>query len=139
MTKASYAEFDEFEASLYGVNGRYMLRSAQRRDWRLRVLELNGVALMAGQEGAATIYSGAGMPGCFNLFLPLSGHECTVVDGRRFDRHAIGWMAPDRMFHIDASRPASWMTISMSCELVCRWMAAHADSADLSCSPAILS
>jgi len=68
MTKASYAEFDEFEASLYGVNGRYMLRSAQRRDWRLRVLELNGVALMAGQEGAATIYSGAGMPGCFNLF-----------------------------------------------------------------------
>ncbi len=81
MTKASYAEFDEFEASLYGVNGRYMLRSAQRRDWRLRVLELNGVALMAGQEGAATIYSGAGMPGCFNLFLPLSGHECTVVDG----------------------------------------------------------
>jgi len=132
MTNASYAEFDEFEASLYGVNGRYMLRSAQRRDWRLRVLELNGVALMAGQEGAATIYSGAGMPGCFNLFLPLSGHECTVVDGRRFDRRAIGWMAPDRMFHIDASRPASWMTISMPCELVCRWMATYADNADLS-------
>ena len=57
---------------------------------------------MPGQEGAATIYSGAGMPGCFNLFLPLSGHECTVVDGRRFDRHAIGWMAPVRMVRSEA-------------------------------------
>lgn len=132
MSEASFAEFDEFEASLHGVSGKYLLRSAQRRAWRLRVADLDGIALMTGQEGAATLYSGAGMPGCYNLFLPLSGHDCTVVDGRRFDRHTLGWMAPEQMFHIDAARPASWMTISMSCELVCRWMAAHADFADLS-------
>lgn len=127
MSRLICAEFDEFEEALYGVEGHYVLRSRQQRDWRLRVVELNGVALMFGREGAGTVYSGIGLPGFFNIFLPLSRHECTVLSGQRMDHRLIGWMVPEAMFHIDASQPASWMTVAMSCELVLRWAQQHED------------
>ncbi|SFQ27750.1 helix-turn-helix domain-containing protein [Ectopseudomonas toyotomiensis] len=132
MSRLICADFDEFEEALYGVEGRYLLRSRQQRDWRLRVVELDGVALMFGREGAGTVYSGVGLPGFFNIFLPLSRHECTVLGGKRLDPRFIGWMVPDAMFHIDASQPASWMTVAMSCELVLRWAQQHEDEFDLS-------
>ncbi|WP_349570469.1 helix-turn-helix domain-containing protein [Azotobacter salinestris] len=135
MSRLVCADFDEFEEALYGVQGRYVLRSRQQRDWRLRVVELNGVALMFGREGAGTVYSGVGLPGFFNIFLPLNRHECTVVNGHPFDRRLLAWMVPDAMFHIDASQPATWMTVAMSCELVLRWAKVHEDEFD----PSILS
>lgn len=134
MVSLVCAEFDEFEEALYGVQGHYVLRAKQQRDWRLRIVDLDGVALMIGREGAGTVYNGVGSPGYFNIFLPLSGHQTTVVDGHRFDRRRIGWMVPDAMFHIDASQPASWMTVAMSSELVARWIATHEDEID----PALL-
>lgn len=132
MSRLICADFDEFEEALYGVEGRYLLRSRQQRDWRLRVIELGGVALMFGREGAGTVYSGVGLPGFFNIFLPLSRHECTVLGGQRLGRQLIGWMVPEAMFHIDASQPGSWMTVAMSCELVQHWAQRHDDEFDLS-------
>ena len=132
MLELVCAEFDEFEEALYGVQGRYVLRSSQQRDWRLRIVDLNGVALMTGREGAGTVYSGIGLPGYFNIFVPLSAHLSTVVDGQRFDRSKIGWMSPDVMFHIDASQPGSWLTVAMASELVLRRAESHADEFDYS-------
>jgi AraC family transcriptional regulator, ethanolamine operon transcriptional activator len=132
MTRLTCTEFDAFEEALYGVQGRYVLRTRQQRDWRLRIVDLDGIALMAGREGAGTVYNGIGLPGTFNLFVPLSAHEFTVVDGVRFDRRKIGWMAPNVMFHIDAGRPGSWLTVAMSCEIVLDWARTHADEFDFS-------
>lgn len=132
MSRLICADFDEFEEALYGVQGRYLLRTQQQRDWRLRIVDLNGVALMFGREGAGTVYSGTGLQGFYNVFLPLSQHECTVLSGRRLDRQLVGWMVPEAMFHIDASQPASWMTVAMSCELVQRWAQQHDDEFDVS-------
>ena len=126
------SEFDEFEEALYGVQGRYVLRTPQQRDWQLRVLDLGGVALMSGREGAGTLYSGAVLPGCFNIFMPLTGHGATVVDGQVFDRRRVGWMVPNAMFHINAHSPASWLTVAISCEWVLRWASIHEDEFDFS-------
>jgi AraC family ethanolamine operon transcriptional activator len=124
------SEFDEFEEALYGVQGRYVLRTRQQRDWQLSVVDLDGVALMSGREGAGTVYSGIGLPGYFNIFLPLTGHESTVVDGHAFNRRRIGWMVPDAMFHINAKCPASWLTVAMSCESVLSWASVREDEFD---------
>lgn len=48
MSRLICADFDEFEEALYGVEGHYVLRSRQQRDWRLRdqmreQLKLHGV------------------------------------------------------------------------------------------------
>ena len=55
-----------------------------------------------------------------------------MLGGQRLDRRLIGWMVPEAMFHIDASQPASWMTVAMSCELVLRWAQQHEDEFDVS-------
>jgi AraC family ethanolamine operon transcriptional activator len=132
MAQLICQEFDEFEESLRGVQGRYVLRERQQRDWRLRVVELDGVTVMAGREGAANVYHGVGLSQCFNIFLPLGNPESVVVDGRGFDERTIGWMAPDLMFHIRAGGPTSWLTVAMSAELVMRWASAHEDEFDFS-------
>ncbi|MEX0163579.1 AraC family transcriptional regulator [Pseudomonas brassicacearum] len=132
MVQLVCSEFDEFEEALYGVQGRYVLHARQQRDWQLNVVDLNGVALMSGREGAATVYTGVGLPGYFNIFVPLTGHDTTVVDGHAFNRRRVGWMVPNAMFHIDAKRPASWLTVAMSCELVLRWAAVRDDEFDFS-------
>lgn len=132
MVQLICSEFDEFEEALYGVQGRYVLRTRQQRDWQLNVVDLNGVALMSGREGAGTVYTGIGLPGYFNIFVPLSAHESTVVDGHAFNRRRVGWMVPNAMFHINAKSPASWLTVAMSCELVLRWAAIREDEFDFS-------
>lgn len=132
MSQLICTDFDEFEEALYGVTGHYVLRSRQQHDWRLRVVELDGVALMFGREGASTVYSGVGLPGFFNIFLPLGQHECTVLSGQRLDHRLIGWMVPDAMFHLDSNQPTSWMSVAMSCELVLRWAQQHEDEFDSS-------
>ncbi|MCX2900492.1 AraC family transcriptional regulator [Pseudomonas mandelii] len=132
MVQLICSQFDEFEEALYGVQGRYVLRTRQQRDWQLKVVDLNGVALMSGREGAGTVYTGIGLPGYFNIFVPLTGHETTVVDGHRFDRRRIGWMVPNAMFHINATHPASWLTVAMSCELVLHWASLREDEFDFS-------
>lgn len=75
MSRLICTDFDEFEEALYGVTGRYVLRSRQQRDWQLRVVELGGVALMFGREGAGTVYSGVGLPGFFNPRVINQGDE----------------------------------------------------------------
>lgn len=130
MTKLVCPEFDEFEAALYGVQGRYVLRSRPQRDWQLKVIELDGVAIMMGREGASTAYSGIGMHDYFNIFVPLSAQQCTIVDGRAFDERTVGWMAPDQMFHIVAERAASWLTVAISAPLVLHWVHTHVDEFD---------
>jgi AraC family ethanolamine operon transcriptional activator len=132
MVQLICSEFDEFEEALYGVQGRYVLRTRQQRDWQLNVVDLNGVALMSGREGAGTVYTGIGLPGYFNIFVPLTGHESTVVDGQAFNRRRVGWMVPNAMFHINAKSPASWLTVAMSCELVLRWAGVREDEFDFS-------
>ncbi|MDF0729292.1 helix-turn-helix domain-containing protein [Pseudomonas entomophila] len=131
MGRLVCADFDEFQEALYGVQGHYVLRSRQQRDWRLRVVELGEVALMFGREGAGTVYSGVGLPGFYNVFLPLSRHACTVLGGQAMTPRLVGWMVPEAMFHIDASQPASWMTVAMSCEQVLGWAQRHEDEFDL--------
>lgn len=132
MVQMICSEFDEFEEALYGVQGRYVLRTRQQRDWQLNVVDLNGVALMSGREGAGTVYTGIGLPGYFNIFVPLTGHESTAVDGHAFNRRRVGWMVPNAMFHINAKSPASWLTVAMSCELVLRWAGVREDEFDFS-------
>ncbi|MTW09352.1 helix-turn-helix domain-containing protein [Pseudoduganella eburnea] len=131
MTQLVCPEFDAFEAALYGVQGKYVLRSRQYRDWRLKMIDLDGAAIMLGKEGASTAYSGTGMPGYFNIFVPLSAQQYTIVNGHAFDADTIGWMSPERMFHIVAERAASWLTVAIAAPLVVRWCQSHADEFDL--------
>ena len=127
MISLKYPEFDEFESALRGVQGYYVLRSKESRQWRLTITELQGVSLTLACEGAANIYVGASSVDCFNLLIPLTGHEALTLDGHRFNRREVGWQVPGRMFCFDARTSRYWLAIAISREQVLTWIEMHQD------------
>lgn len=120
MTGLVCEEFDQFVEALSGLDGRYLLRTKQSRDWRLRMVDLNGVVLTIGHEGAGRIYNGLGLRGHFHAYLLLDGDHAVTVDGRVFRPGQICWIAPGKTFHTCTSGPICWLNISLSTELVLR-------------------
>lgn len=53
------------------------------------------------------------MPGTFTAFFPVDAHSAIRLNGKRFDRETIAWLAPNQMFHIDTDRPTKWMSVTI--------------------------
>jgi AraC family ethanolamine operon transcriptional activator len=122
-------DFEQFVEGLPRLEGRYILRTPQSRDWRLRLLDLNGVTLMAGREGAGRIYTGSARDS-FHAFVLLSGDESMTLDGARVGRHEVVWCAPGSVFHGVTDRPIRWLNLAVSVDLVSEWARAHEDEFD---------
>lgn len=131
MIRLVVREFDAYDEALPCADGHRVLRGRQQRDWRLAIVDLHGVGLTRGRAGAASIYSAAGSPGLFSLLIPLTRHDQLLIDGHRFDRHTFAWLAPERVFHIDSRQPASWLSVTISKELLMSWLASHEDEGHL--------
>jgi AraC family transcriptional regulator, ethanolamine operon transcriptional activator len=130
MIRLVVREFDEYDEALPCADGHRILRGRQQRDWRLAIVDLHGVRLMRGWAGAASIYSGTGSAGLFSFLIPLTRHDQVLIDGHHFDRQTIAWLAPERVFHIDSRQPASWLSVTISKELLMSWFASHEDQGD---------
>ncbi len=130
MIQLDSRQFGEFEKALRGVRGHFVLHSRQARDWRLRIVELGGLALSILKAGAAHFYSGAGSAGCFTFFMPLGRHEDLALNGIRFDRRKVGWLVPGRGFHVDARRPLTTLHVTISRELLVSSLASRHPEAE---------
>ena len=130
MIRLVVREFDAYDEALPCADGHRVLRGRQQRDWRLAIVDLHGVGVTRGRAGAASIYSAAGSAGLFSFLIPLTRHDQLLIDGHRFDRQTIAWLAPGRVFHIDSRQPASWLSVTISKELLMSWFASHEDEGD---------
>jgi len=120
-------EFDAYDEALPCADGHRVLRGRQERDWRLALVDLRGVGVMRGRAGGASIFSGAGSAGLFTCVIPLTRHDQLLIDGHRFDRQTLAWLAPGRVFHIDSRQPASWLSVTISKDVLMSWFASHED------------
>ena len=127
MIRVVVQEFDAYDEALPCADGHRVLRGRQQRDWRLAIVDLHGVGLTRGRAGAASIYSAAGSAGLFSFLIPLTRHDELLIDGHRCDRQTIAWLAPGRVFHVDSRQPASWLSVTISKELLLSWFAFHED------------
>ena len=134
MIRLVVREFDAYDEALPCADAHRVLRGRPERDWRLTTMDLRGVRLTMGRAGAASIFSGAGSANFYTTLIPLSRHDQLLVNGHSFDKHTIAWMAPERVFHIDSRKPASWLSVTISKELLTSWFATHEDEGD----PALL-
>ncbi len=122
-------DFDAFVEALPGLDGRYLLRSPQSRDWWLRAIDFGGISITTGQEGAARIYDGASQRDSCHAFLLREGAgQEARVDGRPIDARTIAWTAPGSAFHTTTSRPVRWLNITMHSELLTAMGAVHPDA-----------
>ncbi len=87
-------EFDQFVETFSGLHGSYILRTAQVRDWRLRTMDLNGVTVMLGAEGAGRVYDGRAADGWFHIFMVLGNGYGVTMNGVEFDSGTVAWIVP---------------------------------------------
>lgn len=123
-------EFDQFVETFSGLHGSYILRTAQVRDWRLRTMDLNGVTVMLGAEGAGRVYDGRAADGWFHIFMVLGNGYGVTMNGVEFDSGTVAWIVPNKTFLTSSDKPLRWLNIAISAELVLQWAAEHQDEFD---------
>lgn len=111
MTRLVCTEFDEFADALPGVDGRYLLTGSAVCDWKLQVVELDGVTLMAGQDGAANLFQASCMPGVYSLFVPLETTSGVAVNGELLGSSCVSWLVPGSEFHMRAVGAQRWLAV----------------------------
>ena len=128
MTRLVFSDFDEYDLALRGVSGHErILRSRPQCSWELGVIDLNGVTLMMGRSGGASIFLGAGSSGCFTVVVPMARQETVVMNGECLGRKSAAWLAPARDFYFNSRVPTSWLSVTASSETLLSWLAAHED------------
>jgi AraC family ethanolamine operon transcriptional activator len=121
---------DRFVEPLGGTQRRPILRTAQVRYWP-RTVDLNGVTLTKGAEGAAGGCSGPKSNDCFHVWMVLGDGYGVTLDGIDFDRRSIAWIAPGKSFVTRSGKPARWLNISIAADLVLKWAGRHQETFDL--------
>ena len=130
MTRILCSDFEQFFATLPGQRGHCILRTRQTGDWRLRMIDLNGITVMTGREAAGRVYNGVKLQDCFNVSFLLGTQYAAAIDGKPFDGRRIAWFAPGRMFHTTTDGPTRWLSICISGHLVRQWAGTHQDEFD---------
>lgn len=110
MTVLACEDFDEFCELLDGVDGRYLLTECSRRAWRLRMVELPNITVMAGHDGAPSLFQAACQAGVHGLFISLDATPL-ALNGVLLDSSSVGWLAPGSEFHMRARGPARWLSL----------------------------
>lgn len=120
LTEISSPRFDEFEEALYGIHGRHVLVRRASLAWKLGVLELDGVSLMHGRNGARSVYQGSCAPGTFLLFLPLQNLEGLVLNGMALGRNAVGICPPGLENRLPSTGGMRWLAVTMDMDRLLR-------------------
>lgn len=114
MTHLVCTEFDEFAEALQGVDGRYLLTGSAVCDWQLQVVELHGVTLMAGQDGAANLFHASCLQGVYSLFVPLGATSSVIVNGELLGSSYVSWLVPGSEFHMRADGAQRWLAVMIA-------------------------
>ena len=82
--------FDDFDDSLFGVEGRTILTAPEEAVWRSDLLSIDGLGLQVVQEGGPNSYDGAATAGCVSLAVGLRAPTFLRLGGAGL---SAGWMA----------------------------------------------
>lgn len=114
MLRLECSDFGEFAEALSGVDGRYLRMGTSQQQWRLEVVELDGVTVMLGQDGAANLFQASCQAGVHSLFVPLSPDGSVSVGGEFLERHHVSWLEPGAEFHMHATTALCWLAVMVS-------------------------
>jgi AraC family transcriptional regulator, ethanolamine operon transcriptional activator len=123
--------FQKSVAVFSGMQGRYIAKTARVRGWRLRTVDLNGIEIVMGSEGAGSVYSGRASCERFHIWLVLGNGYGVTLNGADFGSRHIAWIGPGKPLVISADKPLRWLNIAISADVVARWAELHADEFDM--------
>lgn len=122
MIHTKFFGYDAIEEGSSGLQGRYLLTMPSKSQWTLNLLDMGGVQMALGHDGAGGIYEGISATGKFSLCVPLSRIDSVAINGRRCDPENIAWLASSQELNIPSSTANRWLRIVVEAKEVERWI-----------------
>src|SRR4249919_770814 len=118
VPKLVCATFDEFEAHLFGFDGRYHLTGPERGEWRSQAFCVERILVQLVSEGAACAYEGVTLHGWATLFVPRSPPQWYRMLGVPMDDRSLIHFAPGQEFRAAVNSANQWLSLSAPAELL---------------------
>lgn len=113
MPALIYPDFEAYSNSIQGIDGEMRIAGRGEGTWSLNMLDLDGMILLKGMDGAPVLYRGAPHPGRFGVYLSLPGSQ-TSLDGQRVGEDSFTWLAPQVEVHGFSQVPARFLAIDLA-------------------------
>lgn len=111
MLSDHYQDFDEFVASVQGLDCRMTLQNAARHSWDIRAVELPGTRVQLGRLGSGNIVEGQSWTEMYVIYLPLSETCEYSANGVAIERDAFAIREPGSDTCLSTKLEHDWCSI----------------------------
>jgi AraC family ethanolamine operon transcriptional activator len=106
-----FRDFDEFVASVQGVDSTMLLQNPARHSWEIRAAEISGNRVQLGRMGSGNIVEGQSWKDGYLLYLPLSGACAHATNGVPIEKGAFMILEPGSEFCLSIKLEHDWCSI----------------------------
>jgi len=119
MQAEHFRDFDEFVASVRGVDCSMMLQNAARHSWQIQAAELAGVRVQLGRLGSGNIIEGQSYPDGYLIYLPLSETCEYMANGAAIPKNAFLIFEPGSEFSLSTKLKHDWCSSFIPADQLC--------------------
>ena len=111
MLSEHYRDFDEFVASVQGLDCRMTLQNAAHHSWDIEAVQLPGTRVQLGRLGSGNIVEGQSWTEMYVIYLPLSETCEYSANGMAIERDAFAIMEPGSETCLSTKLEHDWCSI----------------------------
>lgn len=111
MLSEHYQDFDEFVASVQGLDCRMTLQNAAHHSWDIEAVQLPGTRVQLGRLGSGNIVEGQSWTEMYVIYLPLSETCEYSANGVAIERDAFAIMEPGSDTCLSTKLEHDWCSI----------------------------
>lgn len=111
MQAGHFRDFDEFVASVQGVDCTMTLQNAAHHRWDIEAADLPGSRVQLGRLGSGNIVEGQSFADSYLIYLPLSDTCEYVLNGMVIEKNAFAILEPGSEFCLSTKLEHDWCSI----------------------------
>jgi AraC family ethanolamine operon transcriptional activator len=106
-----FRDFDEFAASVQGVDSTMLLQNPARQSWEISAAEISGIRVQSGQLGSGNIVEGRSWKDGYLVYLPLSDTCEYLLNGVPIEKSLFMILEPGSEFCLSTRFEHDWCSI----------------------------
>jgi AraC-like DNA-binding protein len=111
VQREHFRDFDEFVASVQGVDSTMLLQNPARNSWEIEAASVSGIRVQSGQLGSGNIVEGQSWKDGYLIYLPLSDTCEYLVNGVPIEKSAFMILEPGSEFCLSTKLEHDWCSI----------------------------
>lgn len=117
MQSERFTDFDEFSASVRGVDSRMMIQNPARYGWDINAAEVSGIRVQVGRLGSGNIIEGQSWTDGYLLYLPLSDTCAYSANGTPIRDGSLMILEPGSEFCLSTKFEHDWCSMFVPAQI----------------------